>query len=53
MPIKDQSTLATMEFNSNSKVTKIEKIDSLLMMHPKKGFLEGLNGKMKVSSLYE
>jgi hypothetical protein len=40
MPIKDQSTLATMEFNSNSKVTKIEKIDSLLMMHPKKGFLE-------------
>jgi hypothetical protein len=40
MPIKDQSTLATMEFNSNSKVTKMEKIDSLLMSHPKRGFLE-------------
>jgi hypothetical protein len=30
MPIKDTSTLATMEFNSNSKITKMERIDSIL-----------------------
>lgn len=40
MPIKDLSTLATMEFNSSSKNTKMEKIDNLLINHPKRNFLD-------------
>lgn len=40
MPIKDTSTLATMEFNSNSKITKMERIDSILQNHPKKTFFD-------------
>jgi len=43
MPIKDLSTLATMEFNSNSKITKMERIDNVLYNHPKKNFLNNQN----------
>ena len=39
-PLKDFSTLATMEFNSNSKASKFQIIDKILYNHPKKLFKE-------------
>ena len=32
--------LSSMEFNSNSKITKMERIDSMLQNHPKKTFFD-------------